>query len=312
MLSVFESIFPVIAITLLGFLLANRRVLSPVDFDGLSRFVFSFALPFLLFDSLLNSVWPESFDWDFFLAFYCVSYLIFGLGILASRRIFHLAPAEQAIFGLGASYSNLVIVGLPIIAAGLGEQAILPLLALVSVQNLLLFPMVALFAHPNEPGTRLLQRIWGPIKQVATNPLMVGLALGFLFKFLAIQLPVLIETPVQLIAQTGLPCALIVLGASFQRYKVGKPSREALTMVGLKMVLQPVLVWVLAFAVMRLDPLWAAVAVMAAGMPTGINAYMMAEQMSAGQRFISASIWISTLLAVVSQAGLLALFIFQG
>jgi hypothetical protein len=213
---------------------------------------------------------------------------------------------------LGASYSNLVIVGLPIIAAGLGEQAILPLLALVSVQNLLLFPLVTLFAHPNEPGTRMISRLWEPVKRAATNPLMIGLALGFLVKLLSIQMPSLIAEPIHLIAQTGLPCALIVLGASFHRYKVGRPSREALTMVGLKMVLQPLLVWVLVIVVIGLDPLWAAVAVMAAGMPTGINAYVMAEQMGAGQRFVSASIWMSTLLAVVSQAGLLAFFISQG
>jgi len=312
MLSVFESIFPVIVISALGYLVANRRLLTESDIDGLSRFVFSFALPFLLFDSLVNSVWPVSFDWDFFLAFYLVSYLIFGLGVFFSRRWLYLRPAEQAIFGLGASYSNLVIVGLPIIAAGLGEQAILPLLALVSVQNLLLFPLVTLFAHPNEPGTRMISRLWEPVKRAATNPLMIGLALGFLVKLLSIQMPSLIAEPIHLIAQTGLPCALIVLGASFHRYKVGRPSREALTMVGLKMVLQPLLVWVLVIVVIGLDPLWAAVAVMAAGMPTGINAYVMAEQMGAGQRFVSASIWMSTLLAVVSQAGLLAFFISQG
>jgi len=312
MLSVFESIFPVILITALGYLVASRRLLSAGEIDGLSRFVFSLALPFLLFDSLVNAVWPESFHWTFFFAFYAVSYLIFGLGILVSRSWFQLGSAEQAMFGLGASYSNLVIVGLPIIAAGLGEQAILPLLALVSIQNLLLFPLVMLFAHPKEPGTHMVSRLWKSISRVATNPLMIGLALGFLVKLLSVQMPRLVADPIHLIAQTGLPCALIVLGASFHRYKVGKPSREALTMVGLKMILQPLLVWVLVFALLHLDPLWASVAVMAAGMPTGINSYVMAEQMSAGQRFVSASIWISTLLAVVTQAGLLAVFTSQG
>jgi len=69
MLSVFESIFPVILITALGYLVASRRLLSAGEIDGLSRFVFSLALPFLLFDSLVNAVWPESFHWTFFFAF---------------------------------------------------------------------------------------------------------------------------------------------------------------------------------------------------------------------------------------------------
>lgn len=312
MLSVFESIFPVILIAGLGYFVAVRKILRPSDIDGLSRFVYSLALPFLLFDSLVNAVWPASFEWEFLLAFYVVSYLIFGLGILLSRTWFHLAPPEQGIFGLGASYSNLILVGLPVIATGLGEDAILPLLVLVSVQNLLLFPLVSLTSHPREPGTKLLVRMWKAIKRVASNPLTAGLALGFLVKVLAIPLPPIIADPIHLVAQAGLPGALIMLGASFHRYEVGRPNREALTMVSLKMLLQPLLVWVLVFVVLHLDPLWAAVAVLAAGMPTGVNAYVMAEQMHAGQRFVSASIWISTLLAIVSQAGMLAIFISQG
>lgn len=82
-------------------------------------------------------------------------------------------------------------------------------------------------------------------------------------------------------------------------------------MVGLKMLLQPFLVWVLVFRMFQLEPVWAAVAVMAAGMPTGINAFIMAEQLQAGQKTVSASIWISTLLAIFSQTALLAIFATQ-
>jgi malonate transporter len=312
MLTVFTSISPVVLIAGLGYLAAVRKLLLPADIDGLSRFVFTLALPFLLFDSLVNAVWPATFDWTYLIAFYSASYLIFALGVIAARAWFHLSPLEQGAYGLGAAYSNLVLVGLPVIKAGLGEQAVLPLLVLVSVQNLLLFPLVSLVAHPREPGSKLLMRIWRPIAHVAANPLMIGLTLGFLFKVLSITLPPLLADPVHLVAQAGLPCALIMLGASFHRYEVGRPNLAAVAMVGFKILLHPALVWVLVFPVLHLDPLWGVVAVLAAGMPTGINAYVMAEQMHAGQRFVSASIWISTLLAIATQAGMLAFFISQG
>ncbi|MEX1248154.1 MAG: AEC family transporter [Anaerolineales bacterium] len=309
MFNVIESIFPVFAMAGLGYAAALMGILRAKDVDGLSRFVFSLALPLLLFDSLANSVWPGSFDWAFLFAFYSVSYLIFGLGILVGRIWFGLQPAEQAIFGLGASYSNLVLVGLPIISTGLGELAVLPLLALVSVQNLLLFPLVALVAHPRDAGDKLLVRLWKSAKGVAANPLLIGLAAGFIARVFSIHLPQLIGDPIHLVGQAGLPCALIVLGASFHRYEIGRPTRAAFTMVGFKMLLQPMLVWLLAFWVLQLDPLWGAVAVMAAAMPTGINAYVLAEQMGAGQKTVAASVWMSSLLAVLIQTGLLALFI---
>lgn len=79
-------------------------------------------------------------------------------------------------------------------------------------------------------------------------------------------------------------------------------------MIGLKLVLQPVLVWVLAFVVFHLDPLWGAVAVMSAGMPVGINAYLFAHKYQIGIATISTAILLSTLLAVISQSVLLAVF----
>ena len=43
------------------------------------------------------------------------------------------------------------------------------------------------------------------------------------------------------------------------------------------MVVQPLLVAILAFGVFQLDPLWEQFA-MVAGMPIGVNAYIMAEK----------------------------------
>ena len=55
--------------------------------------------------------------------------------------------AEQGIFGLGASYSNMILIGLPIISTGLGDEALLPLFMLVSIHSALLFFVVTLLVE---------------------------------------------------------------------------------------------------------------------------------------------------------------------
>ena len=75
------------------------------------------------------------------------------------------------------------------------------------------------------------------------------------------------------------------------------------------MILQPLLVWMLAFLVFRVDPLWGRVAVVAAGMPVGINTFIFAQQYRARVATLSTAILLSTLLAVFSQTILLAIFI---
>jgi len=73
--------------------------------------------------------------------------------------------------------------------------------------------------------------------------------------------------------------------------------------------LMPALVWILAFVVFHIDPLWGAVAVMAAGMPVGVNAYMVAQKYQMGIATISTALLVSTLLAALSQSILLAIFL---
>lgn len=307
--TIVQAIFPVFALAALGYALAAFNVLKERDVEGLTRFVFSAAMPVLLFNALATASVSLSIDWPFLLAFYAVSLLIFVLGILIGRAQRKLSPAEQTLFGLGCCYSNLILVGLPIISGGLGEQAILPLLVLASVQNLIFFPLVSLVAHPSEPGARLLGRVGKAVGRVLANPMVSGMLLGLAFKALSIELPALIQTPVGMLAQVAIPSSLVALGASLHRYEATRLNTRVLTIAVFKLALQPVLMWVLAQHILHLPPLLVAVAVMAAGMPTAVNAYLLTQQMGAGQKTVAGAIWITTLAAVVTQAILLFIFI---
>jgi predicted permease len=75
------------------------------------------------------------------------------------------------------------------------------------------------------------------------------------------------------------------------------------------MLLQPFLVWVLTFVILDLDPLWGMVAVLAAGMPIGINTFLFAQHNQADTRTISTAILMSSVFAVVSQSAMIYLFL---
>jgi predicted permease len=92
------------------------------------------------------------------------------------------------------------------------------------------------------------------------------------------------------------------LGASLSTFKIAGHLSKAWLVIGLKMVLQPILVWVLVFHVFEIDPLWGTVAVMAAGMPVGVNAYMFAQKYQAGIEVLSTAVLLSTIFAIFSQS----------
>jgi len=309
-MTILTVIFPVFAIALAGYLFARFNIIDTRDVEGISKFVFAIAIPVLLFNSMAKITLPEDFNWQYWLSYYGIALLIYAVGHWISKRWFVHAPKEQAIFGLGAAYSNMVLVGLPVITAGLGDRALLPVFMIISVHSALLFFIVTLLAErSNGEGFTPAQIAFQTLKNILSNPIIIGLVLGLLFNLLRIPRPDMLNEALTTLGDAALPCALFVLGASLNAYKLAGHMAEAWTIIALKMVIQPLLVALLAFGVFHLDPLWGAVAVMLAGMPVGINVFIFAQKYQAGIPAASSAILLSTLFAVVSQSILLAIFL---
>lgn len=300
-------IVPVFAVVAVGYLAARGGLLTPADNSGLAKFVFSLALPLLLFDSLSHLESPGEFRWQFLLSFFAGVFIVYALGMLLSRFLFGAAGREQAILGLGGAYSNMVLIGLPVVSAAFGPPGLLPMLILVSLHSVLLFSVFLLQMERSDGNGSWLSRLWQSARSLLENPLILGLLAGVLFRQLGWQLPGPLAQATHIIGQAALPCSLIVLGASLREYKLGGELGKAWAIVTLKLLAQPLIVWLLAFHVFDLEPLWAAVAVIAAALPVGVNAYIMAERYQVGRATISAAILISTLLSVVTQSVLLGL-----
>jgi malonate transporter len=309
-MEILKILFPVFSIVLLGYVIVRVNIISISDINGVSRLVFNILIPVLLFNSLSKVELPAQFKWQFFLAYYLVVLVVYGLAMWTSKNFFAYSHEEQGVFGMGATYSNLVLVGLPIISAGFGEEALLPLFMIVSIHSAVQFFIVTLIVEGDTSGNRnVFQITTDTLGRLAHNPIIIGLVLGLLVNLLHIPLPTIMDETMDLVGRATLPSALLVLGGSLNEYKVAGHFAEAGTMIGLKMILMPTLVWLLAFVIFHVEPLWGAVAVMAAGMPVGINAYMTAQKYQVGIPTISTAFLISTLLAALSQSLLLAFFI---
>jgi len=309
-LSIFNVIFPVFAIALGGYSVARAGILSRSDISGLSRFVFVIAFPILLFFSIATMELPENVDWAFLAAYYLVVLFIYGSGMMINKYVFSGTDKDQVTFGLGSCFSNLILVGLPIISSGLGEQAVLPLLMIVSVQDLILFPLTTFIVEhrSNQDGKSGMEVFIKGFGDLARNPIILSLLLGLVLNLLKIPLPEFLYRPMEIFSKAALPSALFLLGASLNEYRISGQLKESSVMVALKMVLQPLLVWVFAFHVFKLDPLWGSTAVMAAGMPIGVNSFLFARSYTENTKSLSTAILLSCIFAIFSQSVLLALF----
>jgi malonate transporter len=275
---------------------------------GLARYVVVVAVPILLFDSMAKLQLPATINWSFLLAYYLAAFLIYGLAMLIGRLWFAQSLREQGVFGLAASYSNLLLVGLPIVSGALGQQSLAPALLIVATNDFLMTLTVSLVAEAGTlSGRAVLVELGRLVARFIRNPIMLGLLAGLLVNRLGIQLPGMVADTTGLIARSALPCALFMLGAVLSQQRLADFSAPAWTTLGLKLLLQPALVALLLWLVFPVSRAWAAVAILMAGMPTAVNVSIFAKKYEACVAPVAAATLLTSLLVVVSSPLLLVI-----
>lgn len=82
---------------------------------------------------------------------------------------------------------------------------------------------------------------------------------------------------------------------------------EVSLVVGLKLLVHPLVVWLMVTHVFRLDPLWATVAVLDAALPVAANVFVLARRYDVYVERSSAIVLTSTMASVVTVSALLTL-----
>lgn len=300
-MEVFQIVFPILLIPLVGFLTVKNGLLTQADGDSIARFTFSFLIPTLLFINMAQMKIPQDMNWNFLSAYYLAVFIVYFLSIGLSALLFAFSASEQSVFALGASYSNTTVVGIPVCVYALGKDALLPLFILISIHNLVLFSLGIMAAERKSLSINsLLRRILDLFLQLLKNPITGSLIVGIAFNFLHISLYHPLQNSLNLFSQGAVPAALFVLGMSMNKYQIKGNLRPAIIMVCLKALFLPLVVWFLAFHFFALPPLWAATALLTAAMPVGINAYIFSQKYQACVAVVGTGIVISTIMSVMT------------
>lgn len=306
---ILDIVLPVFGILLLGYGAARTDFFDAAASRGLSLFVFNFAIPFLLFRNMALTVLPEELPWGFLASYYLGAFAVFGLGMLSGAILFSRRLDEQGILGLGAAFSNTVLLGIPLITTTFGEAGALPLFLLLAFHSLLLFPTVTVVVETGRGRGEALRLIpWHTLKGLVKNPILLGLIAGLAFSLFGLTIPGPLDAVARTLSAAAAPCALFAMGASLSQHRITGNLGEALTLVGLKTVIHPLIVWILATQVFQVEPLWVKVAVIIAALPAGVNVYLFAQRYKLCVPVTTTAVFLSTTLAIFSLSALLFLF----
>ena len=309
MLSTLTVVLPIFALIFVGWGARRSGVLGPNSTSELNRFVVYLALPALLFDIIGHASWADVWQPGFIATFGVSTAVIFVLALLVRlRRPLHLADA--AIDGLNASYANTGFIGFPLALVALGRGALAPTLVATIITVCVLFAaaiiLIEIGLQTEARRSRLVLKVG---RSLLRNPLLMAPLLGALIPIFGVTIPAPVETFLKLLGGAASPCALVALGLflATERDTSARDTFGTVFLVGAKLVLQPVVAWLLATRVFGLPPLLTHAAVLLSALPTGTGPFMLAEFYRREASVTCNAILVSTVVSIVTVSVYLSL-----
>lgn len=301
-MSLLTIILPVFATIGIGIAARRLSFLDAAAFRGLTDVVFYIAMPCLLFGTIVQS---PAFDLVGIAAVYFAACLIvFAVAVLLGR-LFGVPLTNAAMLGLNSSYGNTVMMGIPVVVAAFGPQGLAPLLAIIALHSAILLPLAGVLIEIGSTGAQTpVAIVWGAIKGMFRNPVIMSILVAFVWRALAIPVPDAMHGFLKLMGGAGTPLALICLGGTLPRLNARAINVETVIGTVLKIAALPTLVWIIGSA-MQLPKLPLAVAVLTGGMPTGANAFLLARRDEKLLEMSAATVVATTALSVVTLSVLL-------
>lgn len=303
-------ILPIFGVIMVGYLAVRSRLLTHATIDGLDGFVFTFGIPSLLFRSLSKTALPDMLPWGLWLTYYGSMLTAWGIGYLVMRFALQRSTQESVMLGFGFGQGNVVMLGIPIILTAFGEEGGIPLFLLLAFHGLILITSATFLLELTKPhhGTErphVFAILGQGLKGTARNPIIIGLALGIIWGQTGLTLPQPVDATVEMLSRAAIPCALFVLGGTLSRYQIRTAIGPASVTAAGKLLLHPLLVFLVGRYVFDLEPLWLIVATLLAGMPTGVYSSILANRFGAAPAEVSSAIVLATLTSIVTITGLL-------
>ena len=133
MLESFAIVFPVFGLIAIGYAGNRLGLITGRMGEGLSEFVFSLALPCLIFRTLVRAEIPAVQPWGYWISYFVGVAVVWAAAMLIGRRFYGLSGIPAVVAGFSAGQANTVFVGVPMILKAYGDEGAVPLFLLIAV-----------------------------------------------------------------------------------------------------------------------------------------------------------------------------------
>lgn len=270
--------------------------------DGLrwmNFFIVYVALPALFFKLISAAPLEQLANWPFVVATTLASFIIFslsfGTGLLTTRGDIRSSTVQSVV----GAYGNIGYMGPGLAIAALGQDAIVPTALIFVFDNALFFTLVPfLMALGTGEKMKFGETAWYVVKRVVTHPFNIATAVAVLAAYVRFVPPAPIDAMLTFLKNAAAPCALFTMGVTVALRPLKSVPTEMPALLALKLVVHPLLIWLLLSWMGDFGREWTFTAVLMAALPPALNVFVIANQYKVYVERASSSILVGTMVSV--------------
>jgi malonate transporter len=301
MIDVLNLALPFFGLIIIGFACGKIKQIPDTALAWMNFFIVYVSLPALFFRILSQTPLEQLAQVDFIFATTLSTFwafaIAFAIGIFVRRgRI-----DEATIAGLAGGYGNIGYMGPGLALATLGPKAAVPVALIFCFDTLLLFslvPFMMAIASPTQKSVGSVAK--EVVTRIGTNPLVIATALGILSAAVHFQPPLALERLMQFLQNAAAPCALFTLGITVALRPLKKMPWEVPFTTAVKLVLHPIIMFLLLSLFGPFDQTWVYTAVLMAALPPALNVFVFARQYDTWVEQASGAVLVGTVVSVLT------------
>ena len=296
MLVIFESIFPVFAVMVLGYSVRKLGMIASANWKVIEDLCFWLLFPALLVMFIAKADFSTLTLGPLVFAILAFT-LAMGLLTLSQwpvlKTLLGTTPAQfSTVYQTTTRWHGFIAL---IIALNMFGDASAPLMAIILAMMTIIIQIsnlfvLAIFASQNRPS------ITGVLLLVAKNPIIASITIGLIINFLQIPLWPPLESGLDLLGRAALGLSLLAMGAGLSVKAVFQPTRELLIGVFGKLIVSPLVMLGIALW-LNISGITLSVLILCASVPTAVNGYLFAKKMGGDAELYAATSTAQTLLS---------------
>lgn len=263
------------AVIATGYVVGRTGLLGPQAQYVMSRLAFFVLMPCLLFETLATADVAVLFSDALWVSLLAAGIVALATGLVL-RLVLKRSVVSTTVGALAASYVNANNIGLPVAAYVIGRTtAVVPVML---VQLVVMAPIaLTILDAASSPGGAGVRRVLRPM----ANPLIIASLAGLACAATGVSLPGPVLEPFGLVGAAAVPVVLLSFGMSLHgslplRDPATRP--DVLIASGVKLLVMPVVAFLLARFAFRLGPEEVFALTTLAALPTAQNVFNYAQR----------------------------------